>query len=202
MEHYFRTSLFWHKYWIKKGRPEEGIIADIRRNTRANYHKARKMVTKFQDSIQSNKLAESLVDDTSKVFWNKVRKSRGNNQRLPNCVDDKQGPEEIAQLFHDDFENLYNCVSYNNVEMDNLMADINEAISNTNSTPRGNLDEQILLIHPDEVKKAIGKLKSGKTDGSLPLLSENLIHSSDILYGHLALLFSMMLRHGFSPYGC
>ena len=85
--------------------------------------------------------------------------------------------------------------------MDNLMADINEAISNTDSITRGNSGEQVLLIHPDEVKKAIGKLKSGKTDGSLPLLAENLIHSSDILYGHIALLFSMMLRHGYSPHG-
>ena len=99
VEHYFRTSLFWHKYWVEKGRPEEGIIAEIRRNTRANYHKARKMVIKYQDSIQSNKLAESLFCDSSKVFWNKARKSRGNNQRLPNCVDNKQGPEEIAHLF-------------------------------------------------------------------------------------------------------
>ena len=32
---------------------------------------------------------------------------------------------------------LMYCVSYDDVEMDNLMADINEAISNTNSIPRG-----------------------------------------------------------------
>ena len=57
------------------------------------------------------------------------------------------------------------------------------------------------MISPELVEKGIAKLKNGKNDGSLPLTSENLIHSTNIFHGHLSLLFSVMLRHGCSPDG-
>ena len=58
-----------------------------------------------------------------------------------------------------------------------------------------------MFFNPDNVSKAISKLKVGKHDGSLPLTSDNIINSTDVLNGHLALLFSVMVRHGFSPEG-
>ena len=48
VEHHFRTSLFWHKLWVDNGRPADGIIASIRRTTRALYHKIRKNVIKMK----------------------------------------------------------------------------------------------------------------------------------------------------------
>ena len=46
VEHYFRTSLFWHKLWLENGRPKDGLLFDIRCTTRAHYHKARKFAIK------------------------------------------------------------------------------------------------------------------------------------------------------------
>ena len=63
------------------------------------------------------------------------------------------------------------------------------------------LNNNTLLISPDSIRKAIGSLKAGKNDRSLPLKSENLIYSTHIFHGHLSLLFSAMLRHGCSPEG-
>ena len=70
VEHYFRTALFWHKLWVDNGRPEEedNIIANIRRTTRALYHKARKNVIKHQGLVQSDKLALSLENESKINF--------------------------------------------------------------------------------------------------------------------------------------
>ena len=57
------------------------------------------------------------------------------------------------------------------------------------------------MIKPEDVKFAASKLKLGKSDGSLPMTSNNIIHATDVLYGHLSILFTAMLKHGVSPHG-
>ena len=200
VEHYFRVALFWHNQWVSNGRPEEGIFATIRRETRAQYHKARKFVIKNKDIIQSEKLAESLANDLPKVFWKNVKKNRKNNKSLPSKVDDMQDPQSISGLFKDKFDTLFNSVSYDNDELNILLDDINSSINNSCNDSNTN-NNNVLIFNPNNVNKAINKLKAGKTDGSLTLTSDNLLHSTDILNGHLALLFSVMVRHGFSPEG-
>ena len=198
VEHYFRTALFWHKLWVDNGRPEEedNIIANIRRTTRALYHKARKDAIKHQGLIQSDKLAQSLENEPIKQFWSKVKKFRPNSVKLPSSVDGVQDSTKISEHFKSNFDYLFNCVSYNKTDMSNLNDDITEAI---NRDSVSNLNT--LLIGPESIRKAIGNLKAGKNDGSLPLTSENFIYSTDIFHGHLSLLFSAMLRHGCSPEG-
>ena len=114
-------------------------------------------------------------------------------------VDDLQDPQNISGLFKDKFETLFNSVSYNIDELNRLQADINRSIIDSYDT--SNINNNTLIFNPNDVGKAINKLKTGKTDGSLPLTSDNILQSTDILNGHLALLFTIMVRHGFSPEG-
>ena len=82
--------------------------------------------------------------------------------------------------------------------MNLLKGDIDRAI--IDKVSRDDISNS-LLINPDLVRKGISNLKCGKNDGSLPLTSENFLHATNILYGHLSILFSVMLRHGCSPDG-
>ena len=117
---------------------------------------------------------------------------------MSSTVDGIKDNKDISELFKGKFEQLFNCVSYNEGEMKVLNKDINKAI---NSELLIEKETNKLLISPDLVEKGIAKLKNGKNDGSLPLTSENLIHATNIFHGHLSLLFSVMLRHGCSPDG-
>ena len=198
VEHYFRNALFWHKYWVDRGRPDDGVIANIRRDARALYHKIRKDVIKHQGMIQSDKISESLEDDSSQKFWDKVKKMRPNATKLPSSVDGVNCYSEISDLFKDKFYSLFNSVPYNNDDMNVLLGDIEQAV---NIRLDFENDNDILWISPDLIRNGICKLKCGKNDGSLPLTSENFIHATDIFYGHLSLLFSAMLSHGCSPDG-
>ena len=138
VEHYFRTSLFWHMLWEEKGRPQDGIIANIRRTTRAHYHKARKFAIKHKDILQSERLAESHMNDTSTEFWQNVKKCRPKKQSLPTTVDDAQNPKNISDLFKTKFDEIYNSISYNEEEMNELRNTINDSIikKNSNVTPQ------------------------------------------------------------------
>ena len=198
IEHYFRTALYWHKVWVDNGRPEDGIYANLRRITRAHYHKARKFVIKHKDIVASEKLAESLENDSPKEFWKNIKKNSRNKTHLPCKVDDKHNHKDISDIFKDRFDELFNSVSYSNYEMNSLKGEINNSIINTCVV---NENSRNFMFDPENISKAISKLKAGKQDGSVPLTSDNIIYSTDVLNGHLALLFSVMVKHGFSPDG-
>ena len=34
------NSLFWHRIWVDCGRPHHGVVAEVMRKTRAQYHAA------------------------------------------------------------------------------------------------------------------------------------------------------------------
>ena len=201
VEHYFQNSLYWHNLWVLHGRQENGYLADMRRLTRAHYHKTRKIVIRQQESIKSDMLAESLDSDNVNIFWNNVRKYRKKGNYMPNNMDSVQGPENISGLFKNNYNELYNCVSYNEEDMNLLKNDISKYINDNFNDPILNDNAESFLIHPNEVRLAVESLKSDKNDGAYSLKSQNLIHASEILHGHLSILFTIMLKHGYSPNG-
>ncbi len=56
------------------------------------------------------------------------------------------------------------------------------------------------IIAP-EVESAIDKLKPGKKDASTEAMSDHIINACKCLNVHIAILFTMMLKHGLSPDG-
>ena len=92
---------------------------------------------------------------------------------------------------------MFNSVPYSKDELKKLFNDIDNSIKENCEGHSNN----VLFFSPDKVSKAISKLKVDKHDGSLPLTSDNILNATNILTGHLALLFSAMLKHGFTPDG-
>ena len=72
VEKYFQSALLWHKIWVENDRPSNGIISNIRRATRAKYHKVRKDVIANEGIILSNALIQSSTSEPIDVFWKKV----------------------------------------------------------------------------------------------------------------------------------
>ena len=66
---YFESSLFWHNMWVQNGRPQQGIIAELRKSTRSKYHSAYKMVQKKEAEIRCDKMAEAIAaKSTTKMY--------------------------------------------------------------------------------------------------------------------------------------
>ena len=51
-----------------------------------------------------------------------------NNNTLPNMIDGKLGNENISDVFVDKYKSLYNSVSYDNHDMNNLLLKLNDII--------------------------------------------------------------------------
>ena len=192
VESKFRNALFWHKIWIQNGKPLTGVIYDIRRSTRALYHKARKQAVKNKDIISSKNLVQSLKDESSKDFWSKVKRCKVNVSNVANCVDDCRGEKEICNIFKNKFKALYNSVSFDANDMQELKNELDTCIVNSNDN---------YTITSNDVSIAIKKLKIGKNDSWLPHTSDNIIHGTYVLHEYLSVLFNIMIIHGYSPYG-
>ncbi len=104
-------------------------------------------------------------------------------------------------MFADKFQDLHNYVSYKKREdMDALLNDINGLVI-TKCECFGQCMHETHSIIPAEVGSAIEKLKSSKKDGSTEVVSDHIINACERLNVNIAILFSMMLRHGLSPDG-
>ncbi len=125
VDQYFQSSLLWHDIWKANGQPSEGIIADLRRKTRSEYHKVCKMVMRREGEIKSDKMAEAFINKHTDAFWREARKIQPKKVYCPNKVDDATGVKEITDMFAD---KLYNCVSYNVEDMSVFKHDIENAV--------------------------------------------------------------------------
>ena len=119
-------------------------------------------------------------------------------------MDDVTGSE---QIFSDKYCELYKSVSYENLQLANIISDnrvdvkiycmtehnstctVNKGITHTHS------------VTPDMVQSAINKIKPGKSDCTDGMLSDNLTNGTLKLNMFISVLFSDMLIHGVAPGG-
>ena len=186
-----RNARIWHDVWVQSGKPREGDIANMKRKTRLKYHYAIRHVTKENLRIRNYKMADAISMNNDRVLWDEVRKMTKTSNNLPNAMDEVNGTDEIASLFADKYDALYNSVSYNINEMNRLENEIKSHIDIGCS-------KHIHNIHVQEVKDGISKLKLGKKEEN-GLFSNHFIHGSNRLIVVITLLFNSMHIHGIAP---
>jgi len=187
-------SLFWHGLWVECGRPRSGVVADCMRRTRSRYHYAIRQVKRDEDSIIKERLANALIVDPSRNFWSEVKRIRNNKMCTSNVVDGCIGESSITELFANKYRSLYSCVSFDDSEMSEILADLEDHMFD------GGLRKRDHIFTSNDVTTAIQRLYPHKNEGNNSGLStDHFIHAGSDLAIHIALLFSCMVTHGFSP---
>ena len=198
VDKYYKAAMFWHTLWVNNERPSSGIIAELRRLTRSQYHKAFKYVIREEGEVRFDNTARLLKEGLHIDMWREIRKSKKNGKNIPKSVDGASGHEDISNLFADKSSALYNCVGYDKVEMDKLKEGMDNRIraeclcGNCSLTNKHSVDIE-------DVKQGIRKMKKGKTDGSNELMSDHIIHSGNRLQLYLSYLYTVMIGHGMAP---
>ena len=118
------TALFWYNIWKQCGSPRYGTVADIRRKTRGQYHKALRKVRAGEELIRAKQMATNMDNRNVTDFWSSVKKIKGNKSKYPTSVDGICGSENIATLFRDKHSQLCNSVSFNCHEMSTILSEI------------------------------------------------------------------------------
>lgn len=192
-----RRAIFWHNLWKSNDSPRNGIIADIRRRTRAQYHLAIKTAKRNKDKHISNSIATSLLEKNDKNFWKGIKRANPSSNRMPNNIDGHIGKEAICEHLAQKYETLYNSVSYDHDEMDLIMSDIDDHI--TSKCCDGNLCTMQHQTTVDEITQAVKSLKYNKNDGFSVLSTNHLKYGTHRLHVLISLLFTSMLRNGYVP---
>ena len=191
---YRDDSIFWNSIWKQCGSPATGAVAQIRKRTNALYHKAIRQVRARRDRIVADKMAESLCSNAGRDLWIEAKKINSSGKPCPSNVDGQIGDDAISSVFADNYKSLYNSVSFSPGEMCNLEIEISQHISDKCCTGACKSPH---AISGESVREAIGYLKADKCDGILS--TDHILNGCSQLVIHLSMLFSGMVRHGFSP---
>ena len=190
-----KVALEWHHIWKRCGKPHTGEVAENMRKYRSQYHKVVKTVKRNNNNIRSERMAKSLAESNSRNFWSEVKAIKGKNcAKLPSNVDNVTGNDKIAQVFANKFENVFNSVGYNSDECKDVLGECHKR-----SVLLSDVEINDCLMTKDDIKKAVSKLKSGKSDGDIGMFSDHVIHGSPLLFQHLVNMYNCMIIHGISP---
>ena len=199
--HLRETALFWHWLWKENGCPHTGHIASVRQNSRSKYHYAIRAAKRQQDSLRNTRLSEALVKNRSSNFWSVVKKVKTCSNKVPNVIDDCVGPEEISDLFADKYDSLFNSVSYNKNDMQNLLSDVDNMILNGKCTCKlcSSNSSNVTCVDSSTILQALHHIKRSKSDCMSDLKSDHLLFGPMVLLEKTACLFNCMLQYCYCP---
>lgn len=173
-----------HKEWLSNGKPKQGPLFEHRKRSRAQFKFALRFIKSNEDQLRADSLAKRLLCKNSNDFWKEIKQINNDKLLLPNTIEDAKGSQEISKLWADHYKTLFNCV--------NDCRNVNELCENF--VYSGDMD-----VTPDNVKKAINNLDSGKSCGADNIFAENLKFCSDFVNRLLSECFSGFISHGFLP---
>lgn len=178
--------------WLECGRPRTGAVADSMRRTRAAYHYAIRAVKRDQDKIINERLAESILNNSSRNFWSEIKRIRSNKSGTSRIVDGQTECISIAKLFAVKYRDLYTSVPYDVNEMCRIQSDVKTLLSSAPSSV-----DCVFTVH--DLKHAVTRLSAHKNDGSTGLTSDHIINAGDDCLTHIAFLFTAIAIHGTVP---
>ena len=113
-------ALFWRCIWISMKSPRDGVVAEIMRRTRAQYHYALRKLKKNAIALRRNAMAESIINNKSRDLWSEIRKVKNTTKTVSTCID---GDINIAELCSNTYNELYNSVRYEQQSLNHLFVD-------------------------------------------------------------------------------
>ena len=181
---------WWYSVWCEQGKPKSGIVFDHMKEAKKQYSYAVRRLKRRQKEIKNQKFIDALIDNNARDFFKEVKKINPKPTNL--CgVDGKQSHVDIANVFREKYEELYNSVPSDTSAMGSIKDQI--------CTQLQNKRDHDFCITIDEIVKAVNTLKHEKTDGDKGFMSNHLLYASNVYFKYLAKLLSSMYIHGYYP---
>ena len=198
---YKDRSVFWYKLWLDTrgltmvDHAKAGFHT-LMLKSRAEYKRISRQVIRAQNRYKMERMAEGLLHNSKRDFWQEVSRVSKSNKGCTSVVDEIHGEVDISTLFRNKYEHLYTSVPYDQSEMQNIVNKVNHDVHakcHTGECP------VIHDIEVNDIMSGIAKLKLFKGDALFELSSNNLLYGCDELSVLLCTLFNGMLSHGYCP---
>ena len=171
------------------------MLYNIKCRTRAKYHYSLKSLKKNKETVIANKVANYMLQNKSKDFWNEIKKAKCSTRKTPSTVDSAVGCDKICDVFCNKYKNLYNSVSY---DVNDMKGRIDTSTHEQCHKGKCYSNHQVSV---NNVISSVKHLKCGKHDGDLGYVSYHIVTASKKYYLILSLLFKTILTHSCVPSG-
>ncbi len=67
-------SVFWNRLWTDNGCIRRGFLYNIMLKVKADYKRVSRKVTRSQNRLKMERMADGLLNNNTRSFWQEVRK--------------------------------------------------------------------------------------------------------------------------------
>ena len=167
--------------WCNNGKPRQGWIFDLMRQTRSQFKYALRTVKNNENVLRRESLANKLSCSNPNKFWQEIRSMTSKNTSLPSSIEGVNGKHAISELWKSHFGRLLNVIQ------DDGLCDI--------SCDTEYSDD--IHVSTNEVVLAVQALGANKASGLDGIVAEHLLYSSERWCTMLAMCLSGLFVHGF-----
>ena len=182
-------ALFWYSVWSSAGKPLNCQLHNVMKSTRNKYHYVIRKIRKRDKLIRKQNLIEDCLHGNVNNIFKKIKAVRKNESSSSNSMDGVFGKDNIADLFRNKYETIYNKHSDDFSEVCNYLDIINDQISNADFS-------LVSKINNTLITQVVNELHSGKGDVVYDWGSDALKHGVQLLAPHLTNIFRSFLVHG------
>ena len=195
-------SMFWQGIWRECGKLHTCVLYNIMKKTRSTYHYMLRALKKKKHCKIKESVSKSMLKTNNKSYWKSSKAIRKNNFNCTNVVDGVEGGSNIANLFKDKYECLFNSVKSSHDEHNSMVTQLELDVEQNcikDETCKVSECVHCHLISSSDVLRAITKLKTDKVNDNGLVYSNNFIHGTDMMTQYLSILYTSMVFHGFCP---
>lgn len=184
-----------NKLWVEAGKPNVGLLADVRKNDKYAYKLAIRRFKSAETSDITSSLYDSFLRKDSNNFWQVWRSKMGTVRSLPKCVNGLCTSSAIADSFANHFSDA--CSRNSEARNAKLQDELQARMRCMNK--QDNLLSALLSV--ELVDHSLTMLKCGKSAGIDKLTAEHLRNAHPILVQVLTKLMNIMILFEYVPDG-
>ncbi len=139
-------------------------------------------------------MAGAICDNNQCHLWNEIDKVIPSSRLVSSTVDGADSNEEIAAIFADKFESLYQSIPNDSTEMGSIKDEIKNLIINEDSVNECNVSFR-------DIDTTVKKLNKRKVDGNHGFYLEHIILSTNKFRTIIVMLVNCMSTYGHNPEG-
>ena len=167
--------------WRDAGKPRQGPICDMMKLSRARFKYSLRFIKQHESQLRKDALANKLAQGKPGEFWKDVRLMNNCRTPLPCSIDGVSGDANIAGIWKEHFEQLFNCIN-----------DVGDVTFSTEYSSD-------IAVSAAEVAQAVMRLRHKKACGLDGIYAEHITNCSRRLFTIMAMCLSGLFVHGFLP---